>query len=60
MEDNQNDIDNYSKDILLITKYITENISNNNKNIELEDNLEGDLFKYLDKKKYFNEKGKKC
>ena len=60
MEDeNKNDIDNYSKDILLITKYITENISNNNKNIELEDNLEGDLFKYLDKKKYFNEKGTK-
>ena len=59
MEDNQKDIDNYSKDILLITKYITENISNNNKNIEFEDNLEGDLFKYLDKKKYFNEKGTK-
>ena len=59
MEDNQKDIDNYHKDILLITKYITENISNNNKNIEFEDNLEGDLFKYLDKKKYFNEKGTK-
>ena len=58
-DDNKIDIDNYSKDILLITKYITENISNNNKVLDKEDNLDGDLFKYINKKKYFNEKGTK-
>ena len=65
MEDNINDIENYSKDILLITKYISNGIlsqkeeekNDNNENIIY--NIEEQLFKYCDKKKYFNEKGTK-
>ena len=62
-----NDVDNYSKDILLITKYITKKISNNNEikediNEIIEDNNkinDDKLFRFCNKSKYFNKKGTK-
>ena len=59
MEDNE--IENYTNDILLIIKFITNKISNNNENAIIEENNENNtqLFKYCDKSKYFNEKGTK-
>ena len=65
MEDKINDIENYSKDILLITKYISQKLLNQNEeenkdnNENIINNNEEQLFKYCDKKKYFNEKGTK-
>ena len=67
MEDNT-DIKDYSEDILLIVKYITNKISkineennndNNNNNENVINNLDEKLFKYCDKNKFFNEKGTK-
>ena len=59
MEDNE--IENYTNDILLIIKFITNKILNNNENANIEVNNENNvqLFKYCDKSKYFNEKGTK-
>ena len=60
MEDKTNNIKNYSKDILLITKYITDKLSNNKEmNNNIINNLNEQLFKFCDKNKYFNEKGTK-
>ena len=60
-----NNIENYSKDILLITKYMTDKIMNKKEEInnDKDENeniiLENKLFKFCNKKKFFNEKGKK-
>ena len=62
MDDEQNTIENYCKDILLITKYITNKIDkiienkDNNENI-INDDIQNNLFRYTDKQKYFNKKG---
>ena len=61
MEENyQNIVEIYSKDILLISKYLYDN-NKNEKNIKEINNKEelNSMFKYCDKEKYFNKKGTK-
>ena len=61
MEDDKNK-NEYSQDLLSIIKYITEkfnNKENNNNENNIINDLDEEILKFCDKKKYFNEKGTK-